>query len=359
VTIIVDAHQDLAWNMLTFDRQYTRSAAETRTLEAGTIAPLKNGDTMLGWQEYQQARVAVIFATLFAAPIRRQLGSWDRLCYSDQATAYRLYREQLDLYHRLVDEHPTKFRIINGKADLDRVLRDWEDSRITEPGIGLVLSMEGAEGLRSPSDLDEWWDGGVRLIGPAWTGTRFCGGTREPGGFTQEGYALLETMNSFGFGLDISHMDITAALQALDTYPGTIIASHSNALSLLHGSKSNRHLTDDVIHGLCERDGVMGIVLTNSFLRAGWERGDDRELVPLTVVVDQIDYACQVAGNANHVGLGTDLDGGFGLQSVPAGLESIADLPRLEPLLSNRGFSQSDIEKIMGGNWLRILSQIL
>lgn len=357
--IIVDAHQDLAWNMMTFDRQYTRSVYETRALEAGTIAPLKNGDTMLGWREYQQAQVAVIFATLFAAPIRRQLGSWDRLCYSDQAAAYQLYRDQLDLYHRLVDEHPKKFRIVSVNADLEGVLRDWVDNHTAEPGIGLVLSMEGAEGLRSPSALEEWWDGGVRLIGPAWAGTRFCGGTGEPGGLTQDGYTLLEVMNSYGFGLDISHMDQAAALQSLDTYPGTIIASHSNALSLLKGSKSNRHLPDEVIQGLCEREGVMGIVLTNSFLRTGWERGDDRELVPLTVVIDQLDYVCQAAGNANHVGLGTDFDGGFGLQSVPAGLDSIADLPKIAPLLSERGYSEADIGKIMGGNWLRILNQIL
>ena len=145
--------------------------------------------------------------------------------------------------------------------------------------MGLVLSMEGAEAVRDPGELEEWWERGVRLIGPAWGGTRFCGGTREPGPMTAEGYELLESMAETGFSLDLSHMDEKAALQALDFYPGQIIASHGNALALLNGSESNRHLTDRVIHGILERDGMIGLVPFNAFLKAGWKRGDRREEV--------------------------------------------------------------------------------
>lgn len=104
--LLVDAHQDLAWNMLTFGRDYTRPAAETRAREHGGLAPAVNGDTLLGWPEYQQGRIALIFATLFAAPLRRKEGEWDTQVYASQAQARQLYTAQLDAYQRLVDDHP-------------------------------------------------------------------------------------------------------------------------------------------------------------------------------------------------------------------------------------------------------------
>lgn len=359
--LIVDSHEDLAWNIQTFGRDYTGSAVETRKREAGTTAPEVNGDTLLGWPEYQQGRVGVVFATLFAAPARHQYGDWDTLCYSDSAGAYELYRSQVDTYLRLVEEHPDKFRLIGAQDDLNGVLEMWQggDTHSEDPPVGLVLLMEGAEGLRSPTELEEWWSNGVRLIGPAWAGNRYCGGTREPGVLTRDGRVLLDAMTDYGFGLDLSHMDEPAALQALDLYEGTVIATHSNALALLKGSDSNRHLTDQVIRSVYERDGVIGVVLANEFLQAGWKRSHGRKTVTLQHVVAQIDYLCQMAGDAQHVGIGTDFDGGFGLQSIPAGLDTIADLRKLEPLLYEKGYSNEDVESIMGGNWLRILRKVL
>jgi membrane dipeptidase len=197
------------------------------------------------------------------------------------------------------------------------------------------------------------------LIGPAWAGTRYCGGTREPGPLTSEGYALLEAMSSFGYALDLSHMDEAAVLQALQAYPGPILASHANARALLKGDEGNRHLSDRVILGLLERDGVVGILPVNSFLQPGWQAGDRRESLTLQHVVAHIDYVCQLAGDARHVGLGTDFDGGFGLQSVPSGIDSIADLQKLPPLLEEKGYSDQDIAAILGENWLRILRRTL
>jgi membrane dipeptidase len=223
----------------------------------------------------------------------------------------------------------------------------------------LVMTIEGADCVRDIGELEEWWARGVRLIGPAWAGTRFAGGTREPGGLTKEGFALLEGMGVLGFCLDLSHMDEAAALQTLDVYTGQLIASHSNALRLLKGSDSNRHLTDRVIRGLVERDGVIGIVPFNGFLKAGWKRGDRRDELTLQHVAVQIDTICQIAGSANHVGIGSDFDGGFGWQSVPPGIDSIADLQKLVPLLEERGYAPSEIAAILSGNWLRKLRQFL
>jgi hypothetical protein len=84
--LLIDAHEDLAWNMLTFGRDYTRPVDETRQREAGGAAPVYNGDTLLGWPEYQRGRVSVIFSTLFAVPQRRKLGDWETL-YANIAQA--------------------------------------------------------------------------------------------------------------------------------------------------------------------------------------------------------------------------------------------------------------------------------
>ncbi|MFN2262771.1 MAG: dipeptidase [Anaerolineales bacterium] len=356
---IVDSHQDLAWNMLTFGRDYTRSVEETRLMEAGSQTPLRNGDTLLGWPEYQRGDVALIFATLFAAPARHKLGEWDTLTYHDSFQAHRAYTAQLDAYQRLVDEHPDHFQLVQSLQDLDTVLAGWDWPAESQKPVGLTILMEGAEGVREPAELEEWWQRGVRLIGPAWAGTRFCGGTREPGPLTTEGIALLEGMAELDLILDLSHMDEQAALQALDIYPAAIVATHSNPQALLKDADINRFLSDRVIYGLIERDGVIGIPPYNKFLRWDWNPNQNRAAVPLDLVIDHIDYICQLAGNAEHVGIGTDFDGGFGLQSVPAEIDTIADLQKLMPLLQKRGYTDKDTAAIMGENWLARLKESL
>lgn len=365
--LIVDAHEDIAWNIQTFNRNYLRSVRTTRKLEAGGIAPRANGDTLLGWPEYQRGRVAVVFATLFAAPIRRREGTWDIVCYTNEQQAAYLYRQQRDIYSKLVEEYPDHFRLLTSRSQLDELLVLWNHpnpetgaTESPEAPVGLVLTMEGAEGVRDPSELEEWWNRGVRLISPAWAGTRYCGGTREPGPLTSAGYALLEAMDAQGFTLDLSHMDETAALQALDFYPGPVVVTHGNPAQMLRGSNSNRHLSDRVIAGVLDRQGMIGVVPYNVFLRAGWEKGDRRELVSLKHVAAHIDYICQQAGDAWHVGIGSDFDGGFGLQAVPPEIDSIADLQKLTPLLAEMGYTEEEIAAVLGENWSnRLREEIL
>ncbi|MCU0486054.1 MAG: dipeptidase [Anaerolineales bacterium] len=364
--VLVDAHQDLAWNALTFGRDYSLTTAEIRQEEAGGQVPEINGDTLLGWDAYQRGQVALIFATLFAAPLRAQSHPELPQYYANPDQAYTLYRRQADHYLRLFEQHPDKFQPITSRAQLSNLMEQRRKaasppaSTNSQPlPVGLVLLMEGAEAIRQPSELEEWWQLGLRILGPAWLGNRFCGGTHEPGPLTREGRRLLEGMAEYGFNLDVSHMDAQAALQALDIYPGPVLASHANAQALLKDEAGNRHLPDEVIRGLIERGGVIGIVPTNPFLLSGWKRGQPRRLVPLERVAAHIDYICQLAGSPHHVGLGTDFDGGFGVQEVPEGVDTIADLQRLAPLLAEKGYSQADIDLIFGGNWLSHLERTL
>jgi membrane dipeptidase len=359
--LIVDAHEDLAYNMLTLRRDYTRSVAETRRieLETGSQAPELNGESLLGWPEYQQGRVAVVFSTLFATPIRRKTGNWDTQAYADYEQAHRIYRNQLDSYHDLTDRLPDKFQLITSRSRLETVLEHWADPGSENHPVGLVPLMEGAEGVRNPAELDEWWEDGLRMIGPAWAGTRFCGGTHDPGPLTDDGRDLLGAMADLGFTLDLSHMDELSARQSLDLYPGPVMVSHGNAASLLPGYEGNRLLPDPVIQGLIARDGIIGVVPFCAFLKAGWKKGDARHGITLETLAAHVDHVCQMAGDASHVGLGSDFDGGFGLNSVPEGIESIADLQKLAPILEAKGYNETDVIAILGGNWLRHLRRHL
>lgn len=361
--LIVDAHEDLAWNMLTFGRDYSLPVKVTRQRESGTEIASQNGDTLLGWQDYQLGKVAVVFSSLFAAPFRRQLGDWDKQCYGTPEQAHALYLAQLDAYYRLCENREDKFRLILTLSDLEKLLEIWKQEATTEHPVGLVLAMEGAEGVLSTSDLEGWWRRGVRWLGPAWASNRYCGGTREPGPLTSQGFTLLESMSAFGFGLDLSHMDEKAALQALDVYPGMVIASHSNAAALLYNSGtvevSNRFLSNRLLHGIIEREGVVGIVPYNRFLILNWTISMGKQAVTLAQVVAQIDYICQMAGDARHVGIGSDFDGGIGWQSVPAEIDTVADIQKLIPLLQEKGYTGNDIASILGENWLGALRRIL
>ncbi|MFA5873107.1 MAG: membrane dipeptidase [Anaerolineales bacterium] len=359
--LIVDAHEDIAYNILNFGRDYTRAAVETRRLEyeSGSAAPEHNGETLLGWPDYQRGRVAVVFSTLFVTPICRRTGEWDKQAYADFDQAHRLYRTQLDAYHKLADDHPDHFRLIASRADLETVLTHWADSKAESHPVGLVPLMEGAEGVRTPSELDEWWEWGVRVIGPAWAGTRFCGGTRDPGPLTDEGRLLLKAMADIGFTLDLSHMDELSARQALDLYPGPIIASHANAAALVPGYDGNRLLRDDVIQGILERDGIIGVVPFCRFLTFEWKFGDPRDSITLETLAAHVDRICQMAGDARHVGLGSDFDGGFGLSAVPAGVDTIADLQKLGPILAAKGYNDEQVAAVLGKNWLRHLQTFL
>ena len=252
--LFIDSHQDLAFNMMIFKRDYRISALETRKSEAQTTIPADNGQALLGWPEFQQAQAAVIFGTLFILPAAHSKPHFIPAGYKNYDQAKIQYQTEVDLYHQLADENPEKFRVIHGLDALTDVLNEWQPSSGEEIGqthpVGLVMLMEGAEGISEPKEMAYWWDQGVRIVGPVWHGGRFCGSGAQPGGFTAEGKELLDVMAELGMGLDLSHMGTEATLYALDHYEGPILASHANAIQLIPGFLSERHFTDETIRGL-------------------------------------------------------------------------------------------------------------
>ncbi len=350
---IVDAHQDIAFNWLAAGRDWRQGALDNRRAEAAQGNKSRAGLASIGLPESLDGSVAVICATLFTAPRSRHASAWDSLSYSDPQEAYALASKQLDYYERLADEHD-QIALVLERAQLDAVLATWEEGRPeAERQVGLVLLMENADPIIEPEQFEEWYARGVRIVGPAWTASRYCGGTGQPGPLTDEGRELLEIMAEYSALLDLSHMAEEACREALDRYEGPVFASHSNPRRFCD---TDRHLEDDMLRQLAERDGVSGAVLFNGFLSNHWS-GPQR--LTLDVVLQVIDHVCQLTGSAAHVGIGSDLDGGFGAESAPAGIDTVADLNIIAGGLAERGYQPDEIAAIMGGNMLRMLKATL
>ncbi len=348
---IVDAHQDIAYNAVCFGRDYRKGALVKRRQEA---PPYRNGLATLGLPEAIAGRVAIVFATIFVEPdSKRPIGCHNNL-YRDSEEAHSAARRQLDYYQRILDEDD-RLHLIETESDLDMVLETWgDDQPITGRKQGLVLAIEGADPILEPQQFEAWYELGVRSLGPAWMNTRYSGGTGCPGPLTREGFELLEVMMDLNAILDLSHMADQAFFEAVDRYEGPIIASHSNPRQFCN---SDRHLSDPMIRRLAERDGVMGIVPYNPFLDDTWRPTDGKQTMLITRVADVIDHVCQVTGSVDHVGIGSDFDGGFGAEAIPHEIDTIADLWWLHGVLLRRGFDEAAVAAILGGNMLRKLRQ--
>ena len=353
--LIVDAHLDLAYGALRFDRDLRLPVRHIRAAEARR-EPNPEGIITVSIPELLEGDVGMVFATLFAKPqaANKVFPENRRLVSANEQEAYEAAGQQLDHYRRLVDDLP-RVRLVSTRNDLEEIVASHEDPH-GDSLLGIVLLMEGADPIRRPEELEEWYERGLRIIGPAWQHTRYAHGAGSREGFTKEGYHLMEVMADLGYILEITHLSEKGTYEAFERYEGQLIASHSNAQALVPG---DRHLTDDQIRRLAERDGVTGVVLFNLFLKAGYARSDPKESVTLQHVAAHIDHVCQLLGDARHVGIGSDMDGGFGLNATPAEINSSADLPLLASTLADRGYGEQDVASIMGLNWIERLRRAL
>jgi membrane dipeptidase len=351
--IIVDAHEDLSMNALADGRDYLTSAHAIREIEAEAGYENPNGTCMLGLADWLEARVAVIFATLQTIP--RRDANPGELSYATVEAAHQQALAHLGLYRRW-EATCSQLKLVTTCRELDAVVHSWADADAADSQrrVGLVLLMENADPVRSPAEVAFWAEQGVRLIGPAWHANRYCGSTNEGGPLTDLGRQLLAEMGRSGLTLDLSHMSEPGCFEALATYEGAVVATHAHSRRT---TDTPRLLSDAVIEGIVARDGVVGVLPLNWALDPTWRPTDGKESVRLTRVVDAIDAVCQIAGDARHVGIGTDFDGGQGAESAPAEIDTIADLPRLAGALASRGFADDEIGAVMGGNWLRLLSR--
>lgn len=356
---MIDAHLDLAMNQVYYDRDITLELSEMNAAEAHLRDQKFRGRGTVSLPELRRARVGVCLATLLArsGPEHVRQASYARsdLDFARVEGANACCWAQRGYYHWL--ERRGHVRVLRTAEDLDAHWSQWVDDEANTP-LGIILSVEGADPIPDPDELPDWYEWGVRAIGPSHYGQgRYAAGTGVPGGLTPLGFRLLDRMSELGISLDVTHLADLAMEQALDCFSGPVWASHHNCRSLVNW---DRQLTDEQIKKLVARDGVIGLAFDGVMLHPKWERGVSRpESLPIEWSADHIDHICQLAGTSRHCGIGTDLDGGYGWDQTPHELKSIDDVHRLEEILSRRGFSDEDLDGIFWGNWLRLLRSSL
>lgn len=350
--LVFDAHLDLAWNAIDWNRDLLESVKEIRKREtAETDVDFKaRGRGTVTFPELRKGKVGIFIATLLPRLFRPNLMPAIQR-YSNMDMAHAAAMGQLDYYRTL--ETAGHLNWIKDAARLDRHVEAWASGESREP-LGFILSMEGADPVLKPDQVHEWFEAGLRIIGPAHYGVSpYAHGTGTEGGLFPPGKPLLKEMEKVGMILDVTHLSDQCFYEALENYGGPVLASHHNCRSLV---PDQRQLADEHIKKLISRGAVIGSALDAWMLAPGWIRGKTTPKeanVSMSTYVDHIDRVCQLAGNSHHAAIGTDLDGGFGTEQTPHDLDTIADLQVVPKLLGERGYTDADVKNIMHGNWIR------
>jgi membrane dipeptidase len=352
-TLIFDAHLDLAWNALDWNRDLRLPVADIRRREREKGHSDKGrGEGTVSFVELRRGRVGLFIATLLPRLVRPNLVPAVQP-YESMEAAWAAMQGQM-AYYRLLEGRGLLCWIKDGTG-LEEHVRRWTTREdVADLPLGFILSMEGADAVLAPEQVGEWYDAGLRIIGPAHYGVSpYAHGTGTEGGLLPAGRPLLREMERVGMILDVTHLADQAFDEALDAYGGPVLASHHNCRALV---PHQRQLTDAQIRQLVARGAVIGAALDAWMMVPGWVRGQSRPEdvgVRLEHVVDHIDHVCQLAGNSRHSAIGTDLDGGFGREQSPLDLDTIADLQRLPEMLQRRGYDREAITGILYGNWVR------
>jgi membrane dipeptidase len=350
---IVDAHLDLSMNAIEWNRDLTRSIGELRAREQGQTDRPDRGRCTVSFDELRRGGVGLCVGTLIAryVAIGNPLPGWH-----SQEQAWAQTQGQLAWYRAM--EERRELTPITDRQSLDAHLAAWPDGSAEGRPIGYVLSLEGADSIVTPGHLERAYAQGLRAVGPAHYGPGvYANGTSATGDLGVRGRELLKEIERLGIILDATHLCDDSFRDALDHFHGRVWASHSNCRSLV---PNDRQFTDEQIRELIARGAVIGAAFDAWMLSSGWTRGKSTPVgagVTLQSVADHIDRVCQIAGNARHSVIGSDLDGGFGTEQCPSDVDTIADLPKLSGILATRGYSPDDVELIMSGNVIRFLRE--
>jgi membrane dipeptidase len=354
--LIVDAHLDLAMNALLWNRDLKMSAHDIREVESG-MSTKGRGVGTVGIPDMRRGHIGLCFGTVLG---RVNPDGAANIDFRTHEIAYAHCQGELAFYREL--QRQGLVRLLKSREELAQHLAQWSNPLEQTPSrnvpIGIVLLMEGADPIVEPEQVHQWWNDGLRILGLAHYGpSAYAFGTDSAGPLTGKGRILCAEMTRAGMILDASHLTDESFHDALDRFNGPVLASHSNCRALVPG---DRQLSDDMIRRLIERGAVIGTAMDAWMLEPGWIRGKTTpENVSLKDAVNHIDHICQLAGNARHVAIGSDLDGGYGTEQTPKDLDTIADLQKLPGILASRGYSDEDVALIMHGNWVRFLQEHL
>ena len=349
---VVDAHLDLSMNALEWNRDLKQPVALINEREKGLKDKPDRGNATVSLPELRKGNIGLVVATQIARYVAPEnpLPGWNS---PEQAWAQT--QGQLAWYRAMEDAG--EMVQVKDAQTLESHLARWNDSKLNDKkAIGYILSLEGADSIVTLKYLERAYQYGLRALGPAHYGPgRYAQGTDATGKLTSAGRELLKEMERLNIILDATHLCDDSFWEAMDLFKGHVWASHNNVRVLVN---HNRQFSDEQIKELIARGAVIGGVLDAWMMVPNWVRGQSMPEAmncKLEVMIDHVDHICQLAGNALHVGIGSDLDGAYGREQCPYDLETIVDLQKFPSLFSKRGYSAADIDNIMHGNWLRFL----
>ena len=349
---IIDAHLDLAMNAMEWNRDLRLPVHAIRETEGGFADKPDRAKGVVALPDLRKGNIGLVVATQIAryAGAGHPLPGWHS---AEQAWAQT--QAQMAWYKTM--EESGEMVAIRNKFELRKHLALWNNNEPNDKKpVGYILSLEGADSLITVDYLERSWEDGLRAVGPAHYGPgRYANGTDATGKMDKNGIALLKKMEELSIILDVTHLCDDAFWQAIDHFNGPMWASHSNCRTLVN---HNRQFSDEMIKILIEKGAVIGAAFDAWMLVPNWQRGNStptKSGCNLEKIIDHIDHICHLAGNARHVGIGSDLDGAFGKEQCPSDLETIADIEKIIPLLQKRGYSVDEVECIMHRNWLRFL----
>ncbi len=348
---ILDAHLDLSLNAIEYNRDLRQSITQIRNSETGMKDLAGRGQGTVSLPEMRKAGIGLCVATQIAGCMKPAgpVGAWET-----PQQAWSMTQKQLTWYKSMEEEG--ELRQIRSWSQIKAHLEVWNKDSTNTP-IGYILSLEGADSIRTLDDLEIAHEYGLRALGPAHYGIgRYALGHDQDGPISENGKELLREMDRLGIILDVTHLCEQSFWEAIDLFNGPLWASHHNCRSLVDDP---RQLNNDQIKVLADRGAVIGMAFDVWMIVPGWQRGstthENRPGANLEAVADHIDHVCQLLGTSIHTGIGTDLDGGFGKEQAPEDMNTIADLQKLHQVLKNRGYSRTALEGIFSGNFLNFL----
>ena len=349
---IFDAHLDLAMNALEWNRDLTKSVYQIRESEKGMVDKPDRGNNTVSLDAMRKGNIGICVATQIAG-IKNKINPHG---WSSMEQAWAQTQGQLGWYKEM-EKNGEMYHIYDLNT-LDNQIENWQKETKKKP-IGYILSLEGADSLVNIDYLEKSYMLGLRAIGPAHYGPGvYAHGTDSNGGIGQKGKELVKKIEELNLILDVTHLSDTSFWETMEIYNGNLWASHNNCRKFVN---HNRQFSDDQIKEIIRRDGVIGVPLDAWMMVPNWIRGKSTPEtmgVTLNQMIENIDHICQLSGNSNHVGIGTDLDGAFGVEQTPTDIDTIADLQKIPLMLKKIGFSENDIEKVMNKNFISFLRRV-
>lgn len=357
-SIVVDTHNDVLSYMI--DNEYDLNVSSVGKYHT----------------DFARMRQGGLTAEFFSVYIDRK--------YATQGGSARRTLDMIDYVYRAAEKYPNELMMAYSTADIRRAKKAKK--------IAALMGIEGGHAIEdSLMALRDFYRLGIRYMTLTHNNTNnwadACCDTAKHNGLSDFGKDVVREMNRIGMLIDVSHVSDKTMSDVLDVSTAPVIASHSSARAL---ADRPRNIPDELLRRIARNGGVVMVNFYPGFLdpkniaasrerearlkpqmdalrakykddAAKFEEEQNRLLAanplpptPLSILVDHFDHIAKVAG-VDHVGIGSDFDG---VPSLPVGMEDISKLPNLTYELLKRGYSESDVRKILGENFMRVFAQV-